>query len=455
MTNSLEDEVRKFLATMDEEENEQEQETGISDQDPGTLTPQQEEVYDVYTIPGKKGFVIVEAGEEPPDLNVVEATFVSQKTKKIEPIDPLMYGTGLFFVSLVLSCLALQIFLIMNPPIATVTIFPKGRTVTLSGTLQLGRLLSPITLSQSAITKTTGKGHQDARSARGTITFYNGSFTGQTLPAGTVLTGADGVQMTIDQDAYLPPESQTIPPTLGQITVSAHALVPGTKGNIPAGDINQGCCAPSILAQNTAPFYNGQDERNYQTVARNDIYSVAIPLETTLSESMHGALTAQITQNEQLQILPCTPRVISDHQPGDEAPLVKLTVSMVCSGIAYNTANLQNQAIQLLTAQAGKKLGIGYTLFGNVQVSVKAATTQTTADNTVVLSFTAQGTWVYALNAQEQQHIKLLIAGKTKQEAFQLLASMPGIEKVSLRWDENTKLPKDNHNIQILVIFTA
>jgi len=455
MTNSLEDEVRKFLATMDGEENEQEQETGIPDQGPGTLTPQQEEVYDVYTIPGKKGFVIVEAGEEPPDLNIVEATPVSQKPKKIEPIDPLMYATGLFFVSLVLSCLALQIFLMMNPPIATVTIFPKAQSVTLSGTLQLGRLLSPITLSQSAITKTTGKGHQEARSARGTITFYNGSFSGQIIPAGTVLTGADGVHITIDQDAYLPPESQTLPPTLGQRTVSAHALVPGKKGNIPTGDINQGCCAPSILAQNTAPFYNGQDERNYQTVERRDIDSVAIPLKTTLSESMHGALTAQITQNEQLHILPCTPQVISDHQPGEEAPLVKVTVSMVCSGIAYDAADLQTQAMQLLAAQAGNKLGIGYTLIGNVQVSVKAATTQTTTDKTVVLSFTALGTWVYTLNASELQHLKLLIAGKTKREALQLLASMPGIEKVSLRWDGNTKLPKDNHNIQILVIFTA
>ena len=44
---------------------------------------------------------------------------------------------------------AFQCYCIVNPLIATITIIPNRRQVTLSGTVQLGRVLNPITISQS------------------------------------------------------------------------------------------------------------------------------------------------------------------------------------------------------------------------------------------------------------------------------------------------------------------
>jgi hypothetical protein len=135
MTNSLEDEVQRIATNMDEQEKPQVEtntETETPDQEPLTTTPQQEEVYDVYTIPGKKGFVIVAADEAPPDFHTIEATFATQKSETLEPIDPLMYATGLFFVCLVLSCLALQLYLACNPFIATVTIMAKSQQISLN-----------------------------------------------------------------------------------------------------------------------------------------------------------------------------------------------------------------------------------------------------------------------------------------------------------------------------------
>src|SRR5437763_1744872 len=66
------------------------------------------------------------------------------------------------------------------------------------------------------------------------------------------------------------------------------------------------------------------------------------------------------------------------------------------------------------------------------------------------LVFTSQGTWIYVVTPTAQEHIKKIIAGKTKQEAMQLLTMLPGIQNVSMQWDENTKLPKDIRNIHLL-----
>src|SRR6266496_126107 len=197
-----------------------------------------------------------------------------------------------------------------------------------------------------------GRPHQNAKQAQGAITFYNGQFQMVRVPAGTMLTASNGIHVQTDQDATIPPESQTIPPTFGQTTVPAHAILPGTRGNIPTGEINQSCCAASILAQNTAPFHGGQNERNFQTVAKSDIDTTAAPIKTALAQSMQGALQGQLKSHEQLHILPCTPTVASDHRPGAEATQVNVTVSETCSAVAYNIDAVQAQTQTFLANAA-------------------------------------------------------------------------------------------------------
>ena len=355
------------------------------------------------------------------------------------------YTTILFFIFLILSCLAFQLYLVFNPPIVIVTVVPRSQTVHLTGTLQLGRVLVPITLSQSQTVPTTGKGHQDPKQATGFITFYNGLLSEQTVPAGTLLTGSDGVEITTNQDANIP---SAAPPIEGQATITAHAINSGSQGNISAKDINEACCAVSILAVNFTPFHGGQDERDFQTVAKSDIVTVATPLKTAVQQDMQKALQGELKPNEQLQTLPCHPTVASDHQIGEEARLVTVTVSVACSAIAYDTKALEIKATQLLTTQAVRKLGTGYTLLGSVQVSVIQATAQPRP--TLVLSY--QGIWVYAISNREQQRIKSLITGKSYQQAMQVLKALPGVERVSIQFDENTKLPKDSRYIHLELI---
>jgi VCBS repeat-containing protein len=180
-------------------------------------------------------------------------------------------------------------------------------------------------------------------------------------------------------------------------------------------------------------------------------------LETTLAQSITGALQGQLNPNEQLQILPCSPTVISDHQPGGEATQVKVTVSQTCSAIGYNSQELATKAIAFLAIQALHKTGAGYSLFGTVHVWVKQASVTTTPHPLVFLSFQSSGTWIYGLSHTAQQQLKHIVAGKTKQQAVTLLASLPGVERVSIRFTgfgDNTRLPKNSSYIHILLFIS-
>lgn len=224
--------------------------------------------------------IVMVKGDEDITQEAIETTLASemkQPAVEQEPVDLPVIGTCLFGLLLVLSCIAFQVYLLFHPPTTTVTIIPTSQTVTLSGTLQVGRLLSPLTLSQSQTVPTTGKGHQDARQATGTLALYNDPFTRQTVAPGTIFTGSDGVQVITDQSATIPVGN---PPTYGQTTVSAHAIAPGRRGNIPAYDIDQRCCANAVLVKNTTPFQGGQDERDFPTVTTHDINAAALALNT-------------------------------------------------------------------------------------------------------------------------------------------------------------------------------
>src|SRR5438132_1072652 len=113
-----------------------------------------EETYHIYPVPG--GMVILK--EEPEIINATP-------TQNQPPSKLFTYAILFFAFFLPLSAILFQLSLLFNPPIATVTIIPEAKQINFNGTLQIGRLIHPITLSQSAITGTTGKGHQDSTKA--------------------------------------------------------------------------------------------------------------------------------------------------------------------------------------------------------------------------------------------------------------------------------------------------
>ena len=150
MHQSLHNQIEQLLHQLNEDQ------AGASqdNQQPQPEDEEPEEIIDVY-------FVKREAN--PPE-NVVDATLQHNPPSSLFPA-----AAVLFALIFPLSSILFQVYLIFHPPIATVTIIPEAKQLTLNGTVQLGRLLHSITLSQSQTIPTTGKGHQDATEATGTF----------------------------------------------------------------------------------------------------------------------------------------------------------------------------------------------------------------------------------------------------------------------------------------------
>lgn len=418
-------------------------------------------------------FVREPAFEETSDEQVVESTLSIPEPVKQAPqlkqrssssLARVTAGVG---IALLLAAIAFQVLLAYLTPTVTITLVPAARHLTITamitakpgppgaGHLQ-GRLLSPLTLTQTKTVPATGKGHQDAQYAMGTITFYNGLFSSQTVSSGTSLTGTDGIQVVIDQVAVIPAALATSPPTYGQVTVPAHVVEPGSQGNVSARDINQACCLPSVLAQNTIAFQGGQNARDFTYVTRADIDTVVTNLTAALSQSEHAALAVQISRSEALATPTCTPTVTADHRPGEEATAMNVTVSERCTAIAYNSAALQATATRLLTLKAQQQFGAHYSLIGTVQVSVLHATITNQRQEMASIATSVIGRLLYQFSPIELQQIKQRIAGKAPQQARHFLLNVPGVARATIEGIEaNQRLPKDSTRIYITTLYMA
>src|SRR5258708_2648798 len=140
--NILEDDMHRILAKSDEQNTDDlEPEQGIhAGDEPAPL----QDIY-VYIVREHDD----EAPGQPEDGGVIETTLAPKKPSL------LAIATCIFALLLPLASIAFQLYLAFHPFIATITILPKSQQVTLSETLQLGRLLHPVTLRKSATAKTT------------------------------------------------------------------------------------------------------------------------------------------------------------------------------------------------------------------------------------------------------------------------------------------------------------
>lgn len=357
----------------------------------------------------------------------------------------------------VATCFSL---LFMQSPSATVTLVLQAHTLTTSTTLHVvpgghtnlttntlaGRVLPTLTMSQEQSVSTTGIVHQAAQTAHGVVTFYNAASYAQTIAAGTLLIGTDGVSLVTEQDAVIP---AAVMPTEGQVTVLAHATLAGPQGNIGAGDIYGACCRLNVFVANGA-FTGGQNAQTYQTVTQQDVHGLVTRLTPSLMQSVQAALQTQIHAGETLFTpLTCTQQVTPAPQVGMQAATVSVTVNEMCTGIPYSTQDLTMLATQDATHEASTQFGTGYATTG-VQTSITQVTPE--AHGVLALHVTSRSLWIAQMSDTQQQAMKAMLAGKSKQQATTLLLHLVGVQSVSLTLTHGTTLPKDTAHIALLLI---
>jgi len=298
---------------------------------------------------------------------------------------------------------------LLTYPTVTIDVVPVTRSVTLTTPLALPtRILAPVTLSKAETAPTTGHGHQEARAATGTLTFYNGLFTVQTVPIGTVFTGSDGVKVATSAAVSIPASNPAAtPPQFGEATVAASALQAGSAGNIATDEINT-TFGNGISVKNTSVFAGGRDERSFHAVAPPDIESLTSTLKTTLSQQMPQAFV--LRPGEAVQPTHCTFSATPNHPAGAEAHTVTVQATSTCAGLAYNSEQMSQQATALFTQQTAP--GANYQLVGEVQVQLVGVTP---------LTVSCRGLWAYTLSQDYEQFLAGQIAGDSPQQARKYL----------------------------------
>ena len=350
-------------------------------------------------------------------------------------------------------------YLFLLPLIATaeITITPVARSVHTDRTLTIasrpkkgqvqGRSIPPLSLTKSVTMPATGHGHVNAAIATGVITFYNSDSNPITIPA-DVTFDVHGVSIVTDASVTV---QAAVPPLFGQAIVSAYALQTGSVGNIPAKAINTRCCGSAfVTATNVQAFSGGQDPRDYSYIQSSDIQNATQTWLPSLTTQVISTLAKQRQQGEQLVTPLCTPHTTSSGQPGAETTQVTVSVTQMCSSVAYLTSSLNQIATSALAQSENLTT---YQQVGEVQVTVNGSTnTKQSAQLKVSLS----GVWVYHFSPRVLTSFKTLIAGKSQQGAQKLLNHQVGIAHASIhlqRFDFRSSLPTDTAKISIQLFY--
>lgn len=346
-----------------------------------------------------------------------------------------LIGLGILFYRPILD--------LFFPPGATVTITPRSqqlqRTYQITAVLGVpdptknqvdARALYADSQTQERTVKATGKGHIAGQQAHGVLTFYNTSTSAQTVAAGSIVFDPNGLAVVNEQTVVLPALDTTT--GLNGVSVLAHTVNAGIAQNIPAYDFNsQPCCNGAVYVTNAQPFTGGQDQQTFTYVQQSDIDSVVQSLSATQARQATTTLQSQVHSTEKPAGTPrCAPQVKSDHQAGEQADTVIVSVTTSCIGEVYDMQAVQVLVARKLGQEAATNPGPTYAQVGDILVQVSQATPD--AHSNILLVTNAGGIWVYQFTNAQRSHLASLIAGKSKQDAHSILLGQTGVQAATI-----------------------
>ena len=349
----------------------------------------------------------------------------------------------------------------LNPPSATITIMAKrveeSRTVSVTavtgrpGVNQVAARLIRASTSLTVGAKATGSGQAPALASRGTLTFYNEGSSSQTVEAGTVLRGSDGIQVETSAAATVPAGN---PPNVGIAAIGAHAVEAGGQSNIGALDVNGLCCAAGLAVKNTAPFSGGQDAQSWSVLEQRDIDEAAGSVEPLLVNRAGEALKAQVSSSELLAHPPlCRTAVKPADAAGSKITQTNVNVAVICTGETYDSRGAQHAAATRFAQQVVVQLGTSYKLISPITTAPPQVSVADTGRGTLTLLVQAGATWSYQFTKHEQQELARHIEGEPIARALAFIAGAPGVEHCSIQLSgEGQTIPSDRSHIAIVVL---
>jgi hypothetical protein len=346
---------------------------------------------------------------------------------------------------------------------ATVTITPDSKVVANSYVLiavpgtpnaDQHQIAARTVSSQQTQTGTvTGTGHNQiaAKTARGSLTFLNGSFAGSFTVGTTTPIPAGGISVYLDVPAVIPAATTA---GFGMVTVPAHAANPGAAGNIAAQTISGTCCVAggSVQVHNSNAFTGGVDAKDYNFVQQGDVNAFVSTAKGQLTQQANTALKGQLKSGEQLaQATNCPATSQSSNQIGDQGvniPSTSVTVTVTCKAEAFDQNGMNTLVTNLLQQKAKTDIGSTYTEQG--APIIHSQVQQINTDQSVSLIVTVRGLWVYQFSSDQKSQLAKLIAGKTVEAAKTLLTAQMGVQDATISTNNST-LPTDPSQISIVI----
>ncbi len=366
----------------------------------------------------------------------------------------------LFSLSLAASLIVVMALIFVVLPAAAVDVYPKTEPVTRDFDVSLDlnakqadetRLVLPAskveqTLETSAKFQSQGKKDVGAKSA-GSVIIYN--FTGQilNLKAATTVISAGNKTYTLAEDAmqikptkYKNAVTKEIDPASLNSPFEILAQAAGEDSNLPAGVrmeiANQVFGSrPQLVYAKTETPVSGGTSRFLSLVSEGDLAAAQDQLGKNLLSQVQQALSAsrqQLTENSyRLEVLSFT----ADKQVGTESPSFNATLKAKVVGLAFSEEMLK----ELLAKRIGQNLSENrkLSLGKDFSMTYKIKTVDLNIPS-AVLSVHFEGKTQMKV---ETQKLPESLLGKTKNQARDVLESMPEIERVDVTlspsWQKN------------------
>ncbi len=257
--------------------------------------------------------------------------------------------------------------------------------------------------------------------AKGSVQIANGNSAAINLAAGTILTSSSGFKFVTDNEASV--SGQLLPGSPGTATVNVTAYDIGSQYNLAKGEVfSVGNYSKALVAATSTGDFSGGSSQQISAVSKEDQASLESDLKNELSQNAKSDLSAKAAENEIFVNDLATLDTASenfDHNVGDQAESLKLSLSLSATGLAADREKLLEYAKGILN----NKTPGGYTLSSD-HVDFKF-TFVSAQEGKYTYDVVVGGNFLPTVDTDK---IKKTILGKTVSSATDYLNSVPGFD---------------------------
>lgn len=291
--------------------------------------------------------------------------------------------------------------------------------------------------------------------ASGSVVFTNQTAAPIQVDAGTILRTSTGTTVRFQTVT-----TATLPAAIGATAVAEiEALEPGPVGNVAAATITTvetSALRAKVRVTNEQPTRGG-GVKQVGVVTRGDMDRLKAQLLQQLQDQAYIDLLSQLEENEFLPEESLTVEIMAevyDQFLDAEADVLHLQMRILASGTAVNRANANSLSYEALK----DKIPAGYNLESE-QIEFALSEDQVRMDGrSVVVQAAAVA---YLVTEIDRGEVRSVVAGKTAEEAEQLLASSFTLDRAPVvdiqpdwikRWKLLNRVPWLPFRIQVVIL---